>query len=88
MFSGAFRISVEAFQNFDEKQVVNIISNGFDNGAFLNTGHSATFNVNSIEKWLDALEKINIFFKHGRKMMDMVSGKVDFVFMNTPNYKE
>lgn len=61
MFSGAFRISVEAFQNFDEKQVVNIISNGFDNGAFLNTGHSATFNVNSIEKWLDALEKINIF---------------------------
>jgi hypothetical protein len=40
MFSGAFRISVEAFQNFDEKQVVNIISNAFDNGALLNIDHA------------------------------------------------
>lgn len=48
MFSGAFRISAEEFQNFDEKQVLNIISNVFDNGAFLNTGHSAAINVNPI----------------------------------------
>lgn len=36
----------------------------------------------------DNNEKINVFFKDGRKMMGMVSGKEDFVFMNTPNYKE
>lgn len=48
--SNALKIPVEAFQNFDEEQAVNIISNTFDNGAFLNTGHSATFNVNPMEE--------------------------------------
>lgn len=56
--SNALKIPVEAFVNFDEEQAVNIISNTFDNGAFLNTGHSPTFNVNPIEKWIEALEEI------------------------------
>jgi transcriptional regulator with XRE-family HTH domain len=56
--SAVLKIPVEAFQNFDEEQAVNIISNTFDNGAFLNTGHTATFNVNPIEKWIEALEEI------------------------------
>jgi len=56
--SNALKIPVEAFQNFDEEQAVNIISNTFDNGAFLNTGHTSTFNVNPTEKWIEALEEI------------------------------
>ena len=56
--SNSLKIPVEAFQNFDEEQAVNIISNTFDNGAFLNAGHSATFNVNPMEKWIEALEEI------------------------------
>ncbi|MCL1032744.1 helix-turn-helix domain-containing protein [Elizabethkingia anophelis] len=44
------KIPVEAFQNFDEEQAVNIISNTFDNGAFLNMGHTPTFNINPIEE--------------------------------------
>jgi len=32
---GALKIPVEAFQNFDEEQAVNIISNTFDNGSIL-----------------------------------------------------
>lgn len=56
--STSLKIPVEAFQNFDEEQAINIISNTFDNGAFLNTGHTATFNVNPIEKWIEALEEI------------------------------
>ncbi len=56
--SNILKIPVEAIQNFDEEQAVNIISNTFDNGAFLNTGHTATFNVNPIEKWVEALEEI------------------------------
>ncbi|PJJ10693.1 helix-turn-helix protein [Flavobacterium sp. 1] len=56
--SNSLKIPVEAFQNFDEDQAINIISNTFDNGAFLNTGHSATFNVNPIEKGIEALEEI------------------------------
>lgn len=56
--STALKIPVEAFQNFDEEQAINIISNTFDNGAFLNTGHTPTFNVNPTEKWIEALEEI------------------------------
>ncbi|PAM94378.1 transcriptional regulator [Flavobacterium sp. IR1] len=56
--SDALRIPVEAFQNFDEEAAINIISNTFDNGAFLNTGNTATFNINAIEKWLESLEEI------------------------------
>jgi transcriptional regulator with XRE-family HTH domain len=56
--SNSLKIPVEAFQNFDEDQAINIISNTFNNGAFLNTGHTATFNVNPIEKWIEALEEI------------------------------
>lgn len=48
--SEALKIPVEAIQNFDEEQAVNIISNTFDNGSFLNTGHSPTFNINPIEE--------------------------------------
>ena len=55
--SNALKIPVEAFQNFDEEQAVNIISNTFDNGAFLNTGHTATFNVNPIEKLIQLHEE-------------------------------
>ncbi|MET3025874.1 XRE family transcriptional regulator [Flavobacterium sp. UW10123] len=56
--SSSLRIPVEPFQNFDEEQAINIISNTFDNGAFLNAGHSALFNVNPMEKWIEALEEI------------------------------
>ncbi|MCV2484919.1 XRE family transcriptional regulator [Flavobacterium sp. SH_e] len=56
--SNSLRIPVEAFQNFDEEQAINIISNTFDNGAFLNTGNGAIFNVNPVEKWIEALEEI------------------------------
>ncbi len=47
--SAALKIPVEAIQNFDEEQAVNIIANTFNNGSFLNTGHTPTFNVNPIE---------------------------------------
>jgi transcriptional regulator with XRE-family HTH domain len=48
--SAILKVPVEAIQNFDEEQAVNIISNTFDNGSFLNTGHTPTFNINPIEE--------------------------------------
>jgi transcriptional regulator with XRE-family HTH domain len=51
------KIPVDAIKNFDEDQAINIISNTFDNGSFINTGHNPTFNVNPMEKWLEALEE-------------------------------
>lgn len=42
--SQALKIPVEAFQNFDEEQAVNIIANTFDNGSILNgINHNPTF---------------------------------------------
>lgn len=43
--SNSLRIPVEAFQNFDEEQAVNIISNKFDNGAIgYQKNDNCTFN--------------------------------------------
>lgn len=55
--SAVLKIPVEAFQNFDEEQAINIISNTFENGAFLNTGHNSTFNVNPIDKLIQLHEE-------------------------------
>jgi transcriptional regulator with XRE-family HTH domain len=55
--SSALKIPSEAIQNFDEEQAVNIISNTFNQGSFLNTGHTPTFNVNPIEKLIQLHEE-------------------------------
>ncbi|MDA6070669.1 helix-turn-helix domain-containing protein [Flavobacterium sp. AC] len=55
--SSALRIPVEAFQNFDEEQAVNIISNTF-NDQSNGYNYYPTFNVNPVEKWIEALEEI------------------------------
>ena len=48
--AGLLKVPAEAIKNFDEEHAINIISNTFDNGSFLNTGYSPTFNVNPVEK--------------------------------------
>ncbi|MPT32061.1 MAG: XRE family transcriptional regulator [Chryseobacterium sp.] len=55
--SEVLKIPVEAFQNFDEEQAVNIISNTF-NDQSNGYNYYPTFNVNPIEKWIEALEEI------------------------------
>ena len=55
--SVALKIPVEAFQNFDEEQAVNIISNTF-NDQSNGYNYYPTFNVNPVEKWIESLEEI------------------------------
>jgi transcriptional regulator with XRE-family HTH domain len=55
--SSALKIPAEAIQNFDEEQAVNIISNTFNQGSFLNTGHTPIFNVNPIDKLIQLHEE-------------------------------
>jgi transcriptional regulator with XRE-family HTH domain len=72
--SNSLKIPVEAFQNFDEEQAINIISNTFDNGAFLNTGHSAIFNVNPIEKLIQLHEeKIALYERMLKEKDEMIA---------------
>lgn len=54
--SEALKIPVEAIQNFDEEQAVNIISNTF-NDQSNGYNYYPIFNINPIEKWLEALEE-------------------------------
>jgi transcriptional regulator with XRE-family HTH domain len=51
------KLPVEAFQNFDEEQVVNIISNTF-NDQSNGYNYYPVFNINPMEKWLESLEQI------------------------------
>ncbi|MDV3628500.1 transcriptional regulator [Elizabethkingia anophelis] len=68
------KIPVEAIQNFDEEQAVNIISNTFDNGAFLNMGHTPTFNINPVEE-IKKLheEKIALYERMLKEKDDMMA---------------
>lgn len=68
------KLPVEAFQNFDEEQAVNIISNTFNQGSFLNTGHTPTINVNPVDKIIQLHEeKIALYermLKEKEEMME------------------
>ena len=74
----------------DELQITVDMPNGKTYEYYLNNKVSLGL-IKGMDSYMytsDNNEKINVFFKDGRKMMGMVSGKEDFVFMNTPNYKE
>lgn len=75
--SSALKIPVEAFQNFDEEQAVNIISNTFDNGSFLNTGHTPTFNINPIEEIKKLHEEKMALYERMLKEKDEMMGRLD-----------
>jgi transcriptional regulator with XRE-family HTH domain len=71
--SNAMKVPVEAFQNFDDEQAVNIISNTFDNGSILNAiNHNPTFHpIEQIIKLHE--EKIALYermLKEKDQMMD------------------
>lgn len=51
----ALKVPAEAITSFDEETAVNVISNTFHEAAFI--GSSGTFNINPIEKWIEAMEE-------------------------------
>lgn len=74
----------------DELQITVDMPNGKTYEYYLNNKVSLGL-IKGMDSYMytsDNNEKINVFFKDGRKMMGMVAGKEDFVFMNTPNYEE
>ncbi|AGA76677.1 helix-turn-helix domain-containing protein [Echinicola marina] len=70
-------IPVEAIQNFDEEQAVNIISNTFNEGSFLNTGHTPTFNVNPIDKLLQLHEEKIALYERMLKEKDEMMARLE-----------
>lgn len=51
------KIPVEAFQNFDEEQAINIISNTFGEHAFSNSFNYGTINIHPIDKLISLHEE-------------------------------
>lgn len=49
------KVPQSAIENFDEQVAINIISNTFNENAIINS--SGTFNINPVEKWIEALEE-------------------------------
>jgi len=62
------KVSAEAIKNFDEEQALNIISNTFHETAFINS--NGTFNVNPVEKWMEAMEEIKRLYEARLKDKD------------------
>lgn len=71
------KLPVEAFQNFDEEQAVNIISNTFNQGSFVNTGHTPTFNVNPIDKIIQLHEEKIALYERMLKEKDEMMARLE-----------
>jgi transcriptional regulator with XRE-family HTH domain len=72
--STALKIPAEAIQNFDEEKAINnIIANTFNENAFF-AGHSATYNVNPLEKLIQLHEeKIALYERMLKEKEEMMA---------------
>lgn len=71
------KVPVEAIKHFDEEKAVNIISNTFNEGSFLNTGHTPTINVNPIEKLIQLHEEKIALYERMLKEKDEMMEKLE-----------
>ena len=74
--SNALKIPVEAFQNFDEEQAINIISNTFhDTQGLIN--YSPTFNNNPIDKLIQIHEEKIALYERMLKEKDEMMARLE-----------
>lgn len=74
--SDALKIPVEAFQNFDEEQAINIISNTFhDTQGLIN--YSPTFNNNPIDKLIQLHEEKIALYERMLKEKDEMMTRLE-----------
>ena len=75
--SAALKIPAEAIQNFDEEQAINnIIANTFNEDAYF-AGHSATFNVNPLEKLIQLHEEKIALYERMLKEKDEMMERLE-----------
>ena len=74
--SHSLKIPVEAFQNFDEEQAVNVISNTFGDNACVANPNS-TFNFNAIEQVIKLHEEKIALFERMLKEKDEMMAKLE-----------
>ncbi len=77
--SEVLKIPVQAFQNFDEEQAVNIIANTFDNGSILNgINHNPTFHP--IDKVMQLHEEKIALYERMLKEKDEMIERLEKLF--------
>jgi transcriptional regulator with XRE-family HTH domain len=72
--SSAMKVPVEAFQNFDEEQAVNIISNTFDNGSI---AMSYNTNFHPIEQIIKLHEEKIALYERMLKEKDQLMDRLE-----------
>ncbi len=74
--SDALKIPVEAFQNFDEEQAINIIANTFNDEAFIgNSGGS--YHINPVEKIIQLHEEKIALYERMLKEKDEMMQRLE-----------
>jgi len=76
--SGALKIPVEAFENFDEEHAVNIIANTFHDTQGL-VNYSPTFHNNSIDKIVQLHEEKMALYERMLKEKDEMMAKLEML---------
>jgi len=68
------KLPVEAIQNFDEEQAVNVIANTFGDHAFANSFNNGTMNFNPLDKILELHdEKIALYERMLKEKDEMMA---------------
>jgi len=75
--SAALKIPVEAFQNFDEEQAINIISNTFGDNAFGHSFNLGTMNFHPVDKLIQLHEEKIVLYERMLKEKDEMMGKLE-----------
>ncbi|WP_374173232.1 helix-turn-helix domain-containing protein [Flavobacterium tructae] len=82
--SAVLKIPVEAFQNFDEEQAINIISNTFHEGAVAvgnNSGHVST-TINPLDKLIQLHEEKIALYERMLKEKDEMMARLEKLISN------
>lgn len=74
--SKSLKVPVEAIKNFSDEHAVNIISNTFNDGSFLNTGDTPTFNVNPLDKLVQLHEEKIALYERMLKEKDEMMARL------------
>lgn len=74
--SNSLKIPVEAFQNFDEEQAINVIANTFGDNACVGNPNS-TFNFNPIEELKKLHEEKIVLFERMLKEKDEMMARLE-----------
>ncbi|OXA84585.1 helix-turn-helix domain-containing protein [Flavobacterium hercynium] len=75
--SQALKIPVEAFQNFDEEQAVNIIANTFHEGAIANNSGYVNCTFNPIDKIVQIHEEKIALYERMLKEKDEIMVRIE-----------